>query len=60
MHVRAVQLSTQEAGKRAVCPILNLILGPLDLNLLGLTVTLPNGLVLNINAVSGPGNLLGR
>lgn len=41
------------------CPILNLTLGPLNLNLLGLTVHL-NQVVLNITAVPGPGNLLGN
>jgi len=41
------------------CDILNLVLGPLDLNLLGLTVHL-NQVVLNIVAVTGAGNLLGN
>ena len=41
------------------CDILNLVLGPLDLDLLGLEVHL-NRVVLNIVAVSGPGNLLGN
>lgn len=41
------------------CPILNLTLGPLDLNLLGLQVHL-NQVVLNITAVPGAGNLLGN
>jgi hypothetical protein len=41
------------------CQILNLVLGPLDLNLLGLTIHL-NQVVLNITAVSGSGNLLGN
>lgn len=41
------------------CQILNLTLGPLDLNLLGLTIHL-NQVVLNITAVSGNGNLLGN
>jgi hypothetical protein len=41
------------------CPILHLDLGPLDLNLLGLTVHL-NEVVLDITAVPGPGNLLGN
>jgi hypothetical protein len=41
------------------CQILNLILGPLDLNLLGLEVHL-NRVVLNIEATPGPGNLLGN
>ncbi len=41
------------------CPILNLTLGPLDLNLLGLQVHL-NQIVLNITAQPGNGNLLGN
>ena len=41
------------------CTILTLNLGPLDLNLLGLTVHL-NQVVLNITAVPGAGNLLGN
>lgn len=43
----------------ASCPILHLVLGPLNLNLLGLTVSL-NQVVLDINAVPGAGNLLGN
>src|SRR5579871_3513562 len=43
----------------ATCPILNLTLGPLDLNLLGLKVHLDQ-VVLNITAVPGAGNLLGN
>ncbi|SBT49174.1 hypothetical protein [Micromonospora auratinigra] len=41
------------------CDILNLDLGPLDLNLLGLKVHL-NEVVLDITAQQGPGNLLGN
>jgi hypothetical protein len=41
------------------CDILNLVLGPLDLNLLGLQVDLAE-VVLNIVAVPGAGNLLGN
>jgi hypothetical protein len=41
------------------CPVLHLTLGPLNLNLLGLKVH-PNRVVLDITAVSGPGNLLGN
>jgi hypothetical protein len=47
------------ARDAATCPVLHLDLGPLNLNLLGLTVHL-NQVVLDINAVSGPGNLLGN
>jgi hypothetical protein len=43
----------------AQCEILNLVLGPLDLNLLGLEIHL-NRVVLDIVAVPGPGNLLGN
>jgi len=41
------------------CNILHLVLGPINLNLLGLTVT-TNQIVLDITAQSGPGNLLGN
>ncbi|HEY3726055.1 MAG TPA: hypothetical protein VGL51_02705 [Solirubrobacteraceae bacterium] len=50
---------TAAAGVAAACPILHLTLGPLKLNLLGLTVHL-NQVVLDITAHSGPGNLLGN
>ena len=45
--------------RRATCQILRLVIGPLDLNLLGLMVHL-NRVVLTITAESGPGNLLGN
>lgn len=41
------------------CPILHLDIGPITLNLLGLMVT-TNQIVIDITAVSGPGNLLGN
>ena len=41
------------------CQVLDLVLGPLDLNLLGLKVHLDT-VHLNITAVPGPGNLLGN
>jgi len=41
------------------CDVLNLVLGPLHLDLLGLTVDL-NQVVLDIAAVTGAGNLLGN
>jgi hypothetical protein len=47
------------AAPAATCPILNLTLGPLDLNLLGLVVHLDT-VHLVINAESGLGNLLGN
>lgn len=47
------------AETAAPCDILNLVLGPLDLNLLGLEIHLQR-VVLDIVAVPGPGNLLGN
>lgn len=44
---------------QATCDILNLDLGPLSLNLLGLQVDLAR-VVLDITAISGAGNLLGN
>jgi hypothetical protein len=41
------------------CDILNLVLGPLHLNLLGLVVDL-NQVVLNVTGMTGAGNLLGN
>ena len=41
------------------CDVLNLVLGPLHLDLLGLVVDL-NQVELNITAEQGPGNLLGN
>lgn len=41
------------------CDVLNLVLGPLHLDLLGLVIDL-NQVVLNITAEQGPGNLLGN
>jgi len=44
---------------QTACDILNLVLGPLHLNILGLVIDL-NQVVLNITAQPGPGNLLGN
>jgi hypothetical protein len=41
------------------CSLVNLVLGPLHLNVLGLVIDL-NQVVLNITAVPGAGNLLGN
>ena len=49
-------VSAPEAG---AMPILHLDLGPLNLNLLGLQVHL-NEVVLDVNAIPAPGNLLGN
>lgn len=64
---RAVTLPVSMPGAAApgaaadppACNILNLVLGPLNLNLLGLVVTL-NQVNLNITAVPGAGALLGN
>jgi hypothetical protein len=53
-------VNTSRAANAALgCQVLNLVLGPLNLNLLGLVVTL-NQVTLNITAVPGAGNLLGN
>jgi hypothetical protein len=51
--------AAQAQAAAATCNILHLVLGPLNLNLLGLTVHL-NRVVLDITAVQGAGNLLGN
>ena len=51
-----VQLPLTASG---TCDVLHLVLGPLDLNLLGLVVHLDQ-VVLDITAQSGAGNLLGN
>jgi hypothetical protein len=47
------------ASRAAACDVLNLVLGPLDLNVLGLEVHLQR-VVLDIVAVAGAGQLLGN
>lgn len=54
-----VNTAKSAADAPAACGILNLVLGPLNLNLLGLVVTL-NQVHLTITAVPGAGNLLGN
>jgi hypothetical protein len=63
---RGVMIPLQTANGQAVtpsgaraCPVLNLVLGPVDLNVLGLVVHLDR-VVLNIIAQSGAGQLLGN
>jgi hypothetical protein len=56
LPVQTTATSTAAAPAVAACSILNLVLGPLNLDLLGLVVTL-NEVHLNITAV--PGSLLG-
>ena len=50
---------TARSAQRADCDVLHLVLGPLDLNVLGLQVNL-NKVLLDIVAQSGAGNLLGN
>lgn len=58
--INGERLDSSRAGSSlAACDILNLVLGPLDLDLLGLQVHLDR-VVLNIVAVAGAGNLLGN
>ena len=47
------------SGRAAACDVLNLVLGPLDLNVLGLEVHLKR-VVLDVVAVAGAGQLLGN
>ena len=58
-NIGSVPVSIPLAAVNGTCPILNLTLGPLHLNLLGLHIDL-NQVVLNITAQSGPGQLLGN
>jgi hypothetical protein len=57
--VTGSQAITLPVTVTATCDILHLELGPLDLDLLGLVVHLDK-VVLDIDAQSGPGNLLGN
>ena len=54
-----IKKGTAQRAARANCQVLDLVLGPLDLNLLGLKVHLDK-VVLNIVAASGAGALLGN
>jgi hypothetical protein len=56
---QALTLPVSLVGSTGTCEILDLQLGPLDLNLLGLVVHLDQ-INLVITAESGPGNLLGN
>lgn len=58
-NVSNVPVQVPVAAATATCSILDLTLGPLDLNLLGLMVHLDT-VHLTITAQSGPGNLLGN
>jgi hypothetical protein len=56
---QALTLPVLGTAATGSCQILDLVLGPLDLNLLGLVVHLDT-VHLNITAQQGPGNLLGN
>jgi hypothetical protein len=56
---QTVRVPADVGSAQASCQILDLVLGPLDLDLLGLVVHLDR-VHLNITAESGPGNLLGN
>jgi hypothetical protein len=56
---QTITTTVQSATTAGSCDILNLVLGPLHLDLLGLVIDL-NQVVLNITAQPGPGNLLGN
>jgi hypothetical protein len=56
---QSLTLPVNLAQSTGSCQILDLVLGPLDLDLLGLTVHLDT-VHLNITAQQGPGNLLGN
>jgi hypothetical protein len=56
---RSVTMPVDTAASTGSCEILDLVLGPVDLDLLGLTVHLDT-VHLNITAEQGPGNLLGN
>jgi hypothetical protein len=57
--IAAAQAGIFQPAAQATCGILFLDLGPLHLDLLGLTIDL-NEVVLAVNAVTGPGKLLGN
>jgi len=61
--IEGVPIQTRQSGRvlaaAPACDVLNLVLGPLHLDLLGLVVDL-NKVVLNIVAQSGAGQLLGN
>jgi len=62
MDLKVQDVTTGAATSRvsaASCDIVNLVLGPLDLNILGLEVHL-NQVVLDIIGTTGAGNLLGN
>jgi hypothetical protein len=59
INIPNVEIPILLPGSNATCDILNLDLGPLDLDVLGLVVELSD-IQLDITAEAGPGNLLGN
>ncbi len=59
ISINGTPTRARAAAAMAPCEVLDLVLGPLNLDLLGLVVDL-NRIELNITAVPGPGNLLGN
>ena len=57
--VRNLAIPVDTSAAQATCALLYLELGPLSLDLLGLTIDL-NQVVLQLDAVAGAGNLLGN
>ena len=57
--VTPAQTSSQPLPTPGACQVLNLVLGPINLNLLGLRVA-TNEVRLLVEAVPGAGNLLGN
>lgn len=60
IFVRQAAAPVTSITQGEACQILNLTLGPLELNLLGLVVEIPAPIIINIFAEPGPGNLLGN
>ena len=56
---QALDFELQQGLQPGDCPILDLMLGPIDLDLLGLVVE-TSEICLNVSAEPGPGNLLGN
>lgn len=53
-------LDLGSGGQGSSCQILFLTLGPLELDLLGLVIEIPDPIILDVRAERGPGNLLGN
>ena len=51
---------TQTHEELGYCQILYLEIGPINLELLGVVVIIPNPIIIDVRAYPGPGNLLGN